>query len=68
MKKDELMSSPTASLESLLVTLRIDAYKGRDVGIYNVPGVYLQASLSPKDNEERVLMKLVGDFVEKRCI
>ena len=61
------MSSPTASLESLLVTLLIDAYKGRDVGTYNVPEAYLQAKLAPKDNGERVLMNMVGDFVHIMC-
>ena len=61
------MSSPTASLESLLVTLLIDAYKNRDEGTYYVPGAYLQASLAPKENGKRVLMKLVGEFVDIMC-
>ena len=64
---DESMSSPTASLESLLVTLLIDAYENRYVGTYNVPGAYLQARLVPKENRERVLMKLVGEFVDIMC-
>ena len=67
LKQDESMSSPTAGLESLLVTLLIDAYEDRDVGTYDVPGAYLQASLAPKDNGERVLMKLVGEFVDIMC-
>ena len=58
------MSSPTASLESLLVMLLIDAYEGRDVRTYDAPGAYLQAILAPKDNGECVLMKLVGDFID----
>ena len=62
------MPFPTASLESLLVTLLIDAYERREMETYNVSGAYLQARLVPKENGERVLMKLVGDFVEKRCI
>ena len=37
LKQDESMSSPTASLESLLVTLLINTYKGRDVATYDVP-------------------------------
>ena len=50
LKKDESMSSPTAALESLLITLLIDSYENRDVSTYDVPGAYLQASLTPKDN------------------
>ena len=61
------MSSPTSALESLLVTLLIDAYEDRDVGTYNVPRAYLQASLIPRANGGRVLMKLVGEFVDIMC-
>ena len=61
------MASPTAALESLLVTLLVDAYEDKDVGTYDVPGAYLQASLAPKDNGGRVLMKLVGEFVDIMC-
>ena len=42
-RQDESVASPTASLESLIVSLLIDTYKGRDVGTYDVPGAYLQA-------------------------
>ena len=59
-KQDESMSSPTTSLECLLVTLLIDVHEDRDVGTYNVPRACLQASIAPKDNGERVLMKLVS--------
>ena len=37
LKQDESVASPTAGLESLFVTLLIDAYEGRDVGTYDVP-------------------------------
>ena len=67
LKQDKSMSSPTTGLESLLVTLLIDAYKNRDVGIYDVPGAYIQASLAPRDDGERVLMNLVGEFVDIMC-
>ena len=67
LKQDESVASPTASLESLIVTLLIDAYEGRYVGTYDVPGAYLQASLSPKPGNERVLMRLVGNFVDIMC-
>ena len=67
LKQDESVASPTASLESLFVSLLIDAYEGRDVATYDVPGAYLQARLSPKENDERVLMKLRGSFVDIMC-
>ena len=49
------------------MSLLIDAYEGRDVGTYDVPGAYLQAELAPRPNNERVLMKLVGNFVDIMC-
>ena len=58
------MASPAASLESLITFLLVDAYEGRDVAVYDIPGAYLKASLSPKGSEERTLMKLDGDFVD----
>ena len=66
LKQDESVASPTASLESLLVSLLIDTYEGRDVRTY-VPGAYLQVRLAPKDDNERVLMKLRGNFVDIIC-
>ena len=63
-KQYESVASPTAALESLIVTLLIDAYKGRDVAIYDVSDAYLQASLSSKGSNERVLMKLEGDLID----
>ena len=62
LKQDESVASPTAALESLLVTLLIDAYEGRDVRTYDVPGAYLQARLAPREGNERVLMKLRGSL------
>ena len=67
LKQDESVASPAAALESLIMTLLIDAYEGRDVGIFEIPGAYLQAKLAPKPNNERVLLKLVGDFVDIMC-
>ena len=67
LKEDESVSSPTAALESLIVTMLIGAYEDRDVGIYDVPGAYLQARLAPRENNERVLMKLRGKFVDIMC-
>ena len=43
LKGDESYASPTASLESIMTTLVIDAHEGRDVAIADVPGAYLHA-------------------------
>ena len=67
LKQDESVASPTAALESLIVTSLIDTYEGRDVGTFDIPGAFLQAKLAPKPNNERVLMKLVGQFVDIMC-
>jgi hypothetical protein len=37
------------------------------VATYDVPGVYLQARIAPRENNERVLMKLRGRFVDIMC-
>ena len=63
LKQDESVASPTAALESLIILLLIDAYEDRDVATYDGPGAYLHAKLLPRANNERVLMKLTGDFV-----
>ena len=49
------------------MTILIDTYEGRDVGIFNIPGAYLQAKITPKTDNERVLIKLVEDFVDIMC-
>ena len=67
MKQDKSVASSTTALESLIISLLIDAYESRDVGLFEIPGVYLQAKLSLKDNNKKVLMKLVGDFVDIIC-
>ena len=61
---EETISSPTVGLESILCTLIIDAYKGRSVRIFDVPGAYLHAEV-PKG--KTILMKLRGEFVDIMC-
>ena len=53
-KEDESVASPTVLIESLIATMIIDAFKGRDYAIFDVPGVYLHAD-TPED--KRVLLK-----------
>ena len=67
LKQDESVASPTASLESLIMSLLIDTYEERDVATYDVPGACSHAKLLPRANDERVLMKLTGDFVDIMC-
>ena len=52
------------SLESIIATLVIDAYERRHVVIADVSGAYLHAEM-PSD--KRVLLKLVGKFIDIMC-
>ena len=54
-------SSPDNSLEALLTSLTIDAHKGRDVDIFDVPGAYLSADM-PED--KFIILKIEGEFLE----
>ena len=64
LKEGEDYASPTASLESILTTLVIDAWEERDIAVADVPGAYLHASF-PKD--KKVILKLQGVFVDIMC-
>ncbi len=64
MKDGEDFASPTASLESILTTLIIDTWEGRDVAVADVPGAYLHASF-PED--KKVILKLQGVFIDIMC-
>ena len=64
LKEDEDISSPTLALESLLITLVIDVYEGRDVAFFDIPGAYLHAKVPP---EKMVTLKLKGVFVDIMC-
>mgnify|MGYP003345212675 CR=1 FL=1 len=55
----EEAASPTVSLDSLLITLLIDAREERDVATADVVGAYLNAYM-----EDFVVVKLVGDEVD----
>ena len=35
--------------------------------VLTIPGEYLQAKIIPKANNERILIKLAGDFVDIMC-
>ena len=66
LKQDESVSSPTTNFEYLVTTLLIDACGQKDVAICDIPGAFLQAKLK-KDNNERTIMRLEGEFVDIMC-
>ena len=63
LRGDEDFSSPTALLESITLTLVIEALEGRDVAVVDVPGAYLHAEL----RDESVLLVLRGELVDIMC-
>jgi hypothetical protein len=52
-------TSPTVSLESVLITSTNEAFEGREVAVVDIPGAYLSA-----DMDEEVIMPLRGRFAE----
>ncbi len=52
-------TSPTVATESVFITAVIDAYDGRDVACFNIPGVFLHA-----DVDEDITMVLKGRLAE----
>jgi len=59
-------ASPTASLESIMLTAIIDAHEGRDVMSADIPNAFIQTSM-PDDlvtGKERVVMKITGVLVD----
>ena len=60
-KKKEV-SSPTIQLESLLLTLLVDASGGRDVATADIAGAYLMA-----DMKDHAIVKLSGESAEIMC-
>ena len=58
-------SSPTATLESIMLTAVIDAFEHRDVMYNDIPNAFIQAPMPTiKDGEERVIMKITGILVD----
>ena len=58
-------ASPTAMLESILLTATIDAFEHRDVMTADVPNAFIQAHMPKvKDGEEQVYMKISGSLVD----
>ena len=58
-------ASPTASLESIMITGVIDTKEERDVMTADVPNAFIQAPMPEvKPNEDRVMMKITGVLVD----
>ena len=58
-------NSPTAALESVMLTATIDAHEGRDVMVMDIPNAFIQATMpEPKEGEDRVTMKITGVLVD----
>ncbi len=54
-------ASPTAALESIMLTAIIDAFENRDVMTADVPNAFIQTMMpEPKPGEDRVIMKITG--------
>ena len=51
---------------SILNTLAIDVYEGKDLAIVDVPGAYLHADM-PQTESKIVLIKLESNFVDIMC-
>ena len=54
-------TSPTVSLESVLITAVIDAKEDRDVAVIDIPNAFIQTE---QPEEEKVIMKLRGRLAE----
>jgi hypothetical protein len=58
-------ASPTAALESIMLTAVIDAHEERDVMTCNIPNAFIQALMPKvKGGDERVMMKITGVLVD----
>jgi hypothetical protein len=55
----EEAAAPTVALESVFITLTIDAKESRKVVTIDIPGAFLHA-----DNEDYMIMKMVGTLAE----
>ena len=62
LSKDD-SASPTVSLESLFLTITIDAYEKRDVMTADIPNAFIQTPLEVIDGQDHVIMKITGDMV-----
>ena len=55
-------TSPTAALESVLLTSVIDAHEGRDVAVVDVPNAFVQTKL--EEESDKAIVRLRGRLAE----
>ena len=55
-------ASPTAALESVLLTSTIDAAEERDFAVIDIPNAFIQTRI--KNNEEKVILRLRGKLAD----
>jgi hypothetical protein len=57
-------ASPTAALESIMLTAVINAHEERNVMMCNIPNAFIQALMPEvKDGDKRGMMKIIGVLV-----
>ena len=54
-------------METLFISLLIDVHEFSDMATFDVLGIYLQVDLAAKENGERVVLRLTGDFIHIMC-
>ena len=61
----EDLASPTAALESIMLTAVIDATERCNIMTCDIPNAFIQAEVSAEETgEERVMMKITGVLVD----
>jgi hypothetical protein len=60
----EDVSSPTATMESILLTCVIDAKEERDTAVVDIPNAFIQTNVKTGPDEERIIMKIQGVLVD----
>jgi hypothetical protein len=58
----EESSSPTVSTEAVLLTSIVDAHKGRDVTVVDIPNAFIQTKVD--DAKDRVIIWITGVIVD----
>ena len=61
-KKDA--SSPTAYMESIMLTAIIDAEEERDVATIDIPNFFIQTPVERKPGEDKIILKIRGVLVD----
>ena len=56
-------SSPTAYLESIMLTSAIDAKEEREVMTVDIQNAFIQTKMERKENDDKIIMKITGIMV-----